>query len=146
MTFTEEAKKYLLTFCRNSIRALLNNMEKIWILGNDSTIDLDTCIKICGIDTTQYEDYILHLKNGDLNGAIKIIYDVYDYGYSVIDIMESLFGYIKSTHQLTEEQKYKVIKAFCKYITVFYTVHENVIELALFTANIYQFIRDDTVA
>lgn len=141
MQFTPEAKANLLAFCRNSIRALLNNMEKIWILGCDETIDLETCIKICGIDASQYEDYLIYLKGGDLNSAIKIIYDVYDYGYSVIDIMESLFGYIKTTTLLTEEQKYKVIKAFCKYITVFYTVHENVVELALFTAHIYPFVK-----
>lgn len=148
LVFTPEAKTNLLGFCRNSIRALLNNMEKIWILGNgggvathDHPIDLETCIKICGIDTTQYEDYLIHLRDGDLSGAIKIIYDVYDYGYSVIDIMESLFGYVKITTLLSEEQKYKVIKAFCKYITVFYTVHENVVELALFTANIFPYVR-----
>jgi len=38
---------------------------------------------------------------------------------------------------LKEEEKYKIIKLLCKYITIFYSVHENIIELALFTYDLY---------
>ena len=138
-----DAKDYLLTFCRNSIRTLINNMEKIWILGKDTKIDLETCIKICGIDTTKYGDYLTHLREKDLAAAICIMYDIYDYGYSVIDIMETLFAYVKTADALTEEEKYKMVPCFCKYITVFYTVHENVIELALFTRHIYDIMHEE---
>jgi len=138
MVIEPEAKEHLLKFCRNSIRTLINNMEKIWILGENEKIDLEICIKICGMDTSKYEQFLLCLRSKDLSGAVRIMYDIYDYGYSVIDIMESLFTYIKSTELLTEEEKYKMIPCFCKYITIFYTVHENVIELAFFTGRIYE--------
>jgi DNA polymerase III delta prime subunit len=138
MEIAADARVHLLSFCQNSIRALINNMEKIWILGKP--IDLETCIKICGIDTTQYEKYLRALRSQDVGAAIKIMYDIHDYGYSVIDIMETLFSYMKSTDILTEEEKYKIIQAFCKYITVFYTVHENIIELAYFTVHIAEII------
>jgi hypothetical protein len=36
---------------------------------------------------------------------------------------------------LTEKQKYKLISLLCKYITVFHNIHEDEIELALFTNN-----------
>jgi DNA polymerase III delta prime subunit len=138
LSLTPDAKEFLLKYNKHSIRSLINHMEKIWILNRP--IDLDTCMKLCGVDTTKLEHYIMALKNQDLNGAIKIMYDIYDYGYSVIDVMESLFGFIKLTNMLTEEQKYKAIKYFCEYITIFYTIHENVIELAFFTNDMYKLL------
>jgi hypothetical protein len=35
-----------------------------------------------------------------------------------------------------EIQKYNIIPYICKYITIFHNLHENEIELALFTNNI----------
>lgn len=137
----QDAKNFLLKYCKHSIRSLINHMEKIWTLGRPITID--TCVKLCGIDTTQYEKYMLALRNRDLPAAIKIMYDIYDYGYSVIDVMESFFGFIKMTQLVTEEEKYRIITYFCQYITVFYTVHENVIELAFFTNDMYKLLGTD---
>jgi DNA polymerase III delta prime subunit len=133
-----DAKVFLLKYCKYSIRSLINHMEKIWIL--DRPITIDTCVKLCGIDTSQYEKYLEMLRKSDLQSAIKIMYDIYDYGYSVIDVMESLFAFIKMTDLVNEEEKYKIIVIFCKYITVFYTVHENVIELAFFTNKMYRIL------
>jgi len=137
----QDAKNFLLKYCKHSIRSLINHMEKIWTLGRPITID--TCVKLCGIDTTQYEKYMWALRNRDLPAAIKIMYDIYDYGYSVIDVMESFFGFIKMTQLVTEEEKYRIITYFCQYITVFYTVHENVIELAFFTNDMYKLLGTD---
>jgi len=54
------------------------------------------------------------------------------------DILDYLFSFVKSTEMLNETQKYKIIPFLCKYITVFHNIHEDVIELALFTNNIYE--------
>lgn len=134
-----DAKAFLLQYCKHSVRSLINYMEKIWILGRPITIE--TCVKICGIDTSQYEKYVDKLRKGELNDAIKIMYDIYDYGYSVIDVMESLFQFIKMSDLFTEEEKYRIIVCFCEYITYFYTVHENIIELAFFTNAIYRILQ-----
>ena len=40
------------------------------------------------------------------------------------------------THLLTEDEKYKIIPYICKYITIFHNIHEDEIELALFTNNL----------
>jgi septum formation topological specificity factor MinE len=37
---------------------------------------------------------------------------------------------------IDEVIKYEIIKVLCKYITVFHNIHEDEIELALFTNNI----------
>ena len=50
-----------------------------------------------------------------------------------MDILDSYFKFIKMTTILNETQKYKIIKLICKYISIFHTLHEDDIELALFT-------------
>jgi hypothetical protein len=74
--------------------------------------------------------------NNQMDDAISLIYSIYDQGYSVIDILDNYFTFVKQTHLLTEEQKYKIIPYICKYIEIFYNIHEDVIELALFTFNL----------
>jgi hypothetical protein len=68
--------------------------------------------------------------------AIKLIYDVYDKGYSVMDILDNYFLFVKNTDIISEDEKYEVIPIICKYITVFHNIHEDEIELALFTNNL----------
>jgi hypothetical protein len=48
--------------------------------------------------------------------------------------------FIKSTNMLTEEEKYKIIPLLCKYITIFHNIHEDEIELSIFTNNLIQSI------
>ena len=48
--------------------------------------------------------------------------------------------FIKITNLYSEDEKYQIIPIVCKYISVFHDIHENEIELALFTNNIYNLI------
>jgi hypothetical protein len=41
------------------------------------------------------------------------------------------------TGLLTEDEKYEIVPLLCKYITIFYNVHEDEIELGLFTNNLF---------
>jgi hypothetical protein len=95
-------------------------------------------MKLCAeVNSIQFECFIDHLRKTDLHGAIKVIYDIYDYGYSVVDIYDYLFTFIKTTETLSVNEKYLLIPLFCNYITTFYSVHEDSIELALFTNRVY---------
>jgi hypothetical protein len=76
------------------------------------------------------------LRARRLSPAINILYDIHDYGYSVIDILDYFFTFVKTTDCFTEEEKYQIIPLLCKYITVFHSIHENCVELALFTNNL----------
>lgn len=139
LQISQESQEYLLTFSNNSIRELLNHLEKIFLLQKDDTglLDLALCKRICSnISFQQFEDYIQQLKSNNLKNAIKIFYDIHDYGYSVIDIFDYFFTFIKMSALLTEHQKYIIIPHLCKYITYFHSIHEDVIELALFTRDV----------
>jgi len=131
----QQAKDHLLLMSGNSIRTLINYLEKMYILSE--RIDIELCKKLCSnISFQNFENYIEKIKSHDLSGAIDILYNIHDYGYSVIDILDYFFTFIKITTIIDEETKYKIIPLLCKYITIFHNLHEDCIELALFTNNL----------
>ena len=140
ISIDEPIKEYILQISDNSIRNVINNVEKLYIL--EKEISLDDFKKMCSnISFKQFQDYIISFRNNKpVNSSIKILYDIYDYGYSVIDILDYFFSFVKKTDLLTETQKYKIIPIICKYITIFHSIHEDVIELALFTNEIHDIV------
>ena len=83
-----------------------------------------------------FEIYTELCKIGDLNSAIKNILILQERGFSVMDILDSYFFYIKYTDTIAENIKYEIVKILCKYITIFHNIHEDEIELSLFTNEI----------
>jgi len=139
-----ESKEYLIMISGGSIRVLINLLEKIYILGEPVNIEL--CKKICfNISFKEFELYLNCIQNKDLQGAIKVMYNIYDYGYSVIDILDYFFAFVKLTNMIDEETKYRVIPFLCKYITIFHNIHEDVIEIAILTNNLYNLIHDNII-
>jgi DNA polymerase III delta prime subunit len=134
-----DAQNYLLHTCDYSIRELITMLEKIWILVDSSqNVDLEQCSKIIStISSKHFENYITCLQNNQLVEAIHVMHGIYEYGYSVIDIFDFFFSYVKSSSLLTETEKYRLIPSLCEYITYFHNIHEDEIELALFTYTIF---------
>ena len=116
-------------------------MEKFKLLNKRITLNLAT--QLCtNISFLTFEDYTNKILNLQLQSAIQIIYELYEKGYSVMDILDNYFIFIKTTNILSEDQKYKIIPYLCKYITIFHNIHEDEIELALFTNNLIKILRD----
>ena len=135
VTITEEAELFILNVCNNTAKILINYIEKFKLL--DDIITLELAMKTCtNISFKTFENYTKSLKDGDINNAIDIFYDLYDKGYSVMDILDNYFLFIKGSSIILEEDKYKIIPFICKYIIAFYNIHENEIELAFFTNNL----------
>jgi DNA polymerase III gamma/tau subunit len=119
---------------------MINYIEKIFIYGKP--IDLETCKNICSsISFQKFKTYIENAKQNNLQEAINVLYDIHDYGYSVIDILDFFFTFVKQTDILAENVKYQIIPYLCKYITVFHDIHEDEIELALFTNNLIDIMK-----
>ena len=132
----DEAKQFILNVCNNNAKILINYMEKFKLLNED--VNIHNAINVCtNISYLLFEEYTMCIKNGELKKAIKILYDLYDKGYSVIDILDNYFLFIKITTCICETEKYDIIPLICKYITVFNNIHEDEIELALFSNNMY---------
>ncbi len=132
----DNAKKFLIDICENSFQKLLIFLEKFKIY--NKKITLNNAKKLCcNINYIDLQNYTTSwYKEKDYKKAIKIIFNIYDKGYSVLDILDNYFSFIKITDILSEEQKYITIKYICNYIAIFYKIHENKIELAFFTNNL----------
>ena len=131
----ESAEDFILNVCNNNAKILINYMEKFKLLGQEITLDLAT--NVCtNISFFLFEEYTELLKKRELQSAIKLLYNIYDKGYSVMDILDNYFLFVKITPSLSEDDKYKIIPYICKYITIFHNIHEEEIELALFTNNL----------
>ena len=135
----EDAQNFIFNISNNTIKVLINYMEKFKLLNTKITLTLAT--QLCSnISFVVFEEYTKSILDKQLLLAIQIMYQIYEKGYSVMDILDNYFTFIKSTAILTEDQKYKIIPFICKYITIFHNIHEDEIELSLFTNNIYQII------
>ena len=129
----KKAEDFILNICNNSIRLLINYMEKFKLLNISITEKKvkEICTNISFYEFEKYtEEWYI---NKDLKFAIQIINSIYKKGYSVMDILDSYFTFIKITDMIEENIKYKIIRLILKYIALFHTLHENEVELALFT-------------
>jgi len=143
LQLTADAKKYILSFSNYSIREVITHLEKINIL-SVGEVDLNKCKSIISnISHKQFEEYISMLRSKNINDAIQILYKIYDYGYSVIDILDLFYIFVKSTNNLSEDEKYRVLPCLCKYITYFHSMHEDIIEIVLFTNDLHHIISND---
>jgi DNA polymerase III delta prime subunit len=146
INISDEAIEYILKISDGAIRNIINNLEKIYIysLDKDGDVSSEKCIQLCSnISLQQFEIYIQSFQSRNLTKSIHILYNIHDCGYSVIDILNYFFAFVKITELISESRKYEIIKIVCKYITIFNKIHENVIELALFTNEIYNIYNDD---
>ena len=135
----EEAQEFILNICNNTCKVLINYMEKFKLLNKPITIEIanQICTNISFLLFTKYTESV---KNKNMIDSIEILLSIHDRGYSVMDILDNYFLFVKTTSLLEEEQKYKITSIICKYINIFYNIHEDEIELSLFTNNVISII------
>ena len=139
----DDALDFIINISNNTVKTIINYMEKFKLLNEKITLNLAT--QLCSnISFLNFEEYTRLVLNEKIREAIQLMYEIYDKGYSVMDILDNFFIFVKSTNTLTEEQKYKIIPCICKYISVFHNIHEDEIELSLFTNNVCDLLRDNT--
>jgi DNA polymerase III delta prime subunit len=133
----EDAEEFVLSICDNTVKTLINYMEKFKLIG--TTITVRVAMNVCtNISFLEFEKYTEKVKSKSLPEAVRILYEIYDKGYSVMDILDNYSLFVKMTNVLNENDKYAVISCICKYITIFHNTHEEPVELALFTNNVIQ--------
>ena len=170
ITITPAAQEFVLAVSANSVRTVINYLEKFKLLR--STVDLPLATAACtNISFQEFNEYTTlcqtagHVQSqvpgqtagqvqsqvqsqapgqvpgqapGQLAAAIARLYQIFDRGYSVMDILDTYFLFVKTTPLLSEDAKYAVIPLICKYIAIFHNIHEDKIELALFTNQLVQ--------
>ena len=140
ITIEDSVIDFIVKVCNGSIRILINYLEKFKLL--DQKINFDIANKVCtNISFIELDKYTNYCKKMELSSALKLINSLIVKGYSVTDILDSYFTFVKVTDNLTEQQKYTIIPLLCKYIAIFHDIHEDEIELALFTNNVINILQ-----
>jgi len=139
INISNETLKTFLKYCENSLRMMINYLEKFKLYNDEITEDVINSL-CTNISDNIFEKFINYLKEDKLVESIQLLNDIYNQGYSVMDILDSFFTYIKLTNTLDDNTKYKLIPYICKYIHIFHDIHEDEIELAIFVNNIIKFI------
>jgi DNA polymerase III delta prime subunit len=149
----KKCKMYLIESSNYSIKVLHKYLQKILYLLYDNRsyakkknlknnkLTIEVIKTICNnISFSYFDQYFNYLtcqeEKNHINNHIRasrILLEIYENGYSVIDILENMFYYVKTSSKLSTTQKYKVINYITKYINIFYTLHESEFELILLT-------------
>lgn len=131
----EDVVNFITTVCNGSVRILVNYLEKFKLV--DMAISIELASELCtNISFKELARYTEACKIGDLKSALCVMNKLIDKGYSVTDILDNYFTFVKITDLLNEDEKYNIIPFICKYVTIFHNLHENEIELLFFTNNI----------
>lgn len=140
ISITPDAKDFIISISNSCIRILINYLEKFKLLNDEISLSIvyDLCTNISYNDLIYFTNLCKNSSNLDV--AIDYIYKMHSRGYSVMDILDTYFTFIKYTDIVEEEKKYIIFKLLCKYISIFYTVHEDEIELILFTNSLIKIL------
>lgn len=143
INITPEALDFIIKISNNSIRVILNYLDKIKILNHNQIVDLNYIKNICtNIKYSEFDRYLQLIKEDKVKEAIEILDYYYSNGYSVIDILDIFFEYIKLTNIIDENLKFNIIESIIKSIIIFNEIHEDDIELSFFTLNLYRIIKN----
>lgn len=128
----------IIDLTNNNFHSIFNYLEKIKLIDSEKIQSITDILT--HINHSLFDSYFNNIKNKILHSAIDTLLYLFNDGYSVIDILDELFIYIKRTNILSEEEKYKIIPVICKYITIFYDIHEHEIELVFLTNNLMKIL------
>jgi len=135
----EAVERFVVDLAQNSLRELVNILEKMGVFFGSGE-NVSSTIRLADIQDlfhtriqTSFQELIGVLRGGDLHGGIRRMLGIVANGYSMVDIFDAFFKFVKGSPLLNEGEKYAAIEILCRYITILHTVHEETIEIVLFT-------------
>ena len=135
LTISDNIIDQIIKLSNYSIPQSINNLNKIILY--DSNINNINVENIISNITIEYFDiYINFCKTKNYKESFQHILKFVDNGYSVIDIIEDFFLYIKNYSQLDDKCKFEIIKVICSMINIINNINEENIELLFLTNNI----------
>lgn len=124
----------IITLSENNLLSVFHILQKCALLQENVELD-EEIIKIsCTIiNIEKIKGYFNLVKSNKINEGYNYLLEIVENGYSVIDILNELYLFVKITNILNEEEKYKCFKIISAYIVNFITVHEEELELLILT-------------
>ena len=75
-------------------------------------------------------------------GATQLLYEIHDKGFSVMDILDNFFCFLKQTDVICQGKIYVLVPVVCKYLMRLHDTHAHITELAFFTRSVVSEIRN----
>lgn len=125
--------EYIIKNSNYSIRMILTLIEKMRYIRKQFYSLEDIKNIISNISDNIFEKYTLFCLHNDIDNASYVVNNLIENGYSIIDILESYYDFIKRTNIIEEKQILDIVQIIGMYITYFYLIHENEIEIYFFT-------------
>ena len=135
-----DAIPYIVSLSNQCIRTILNYLEKYKIMDILITKEYIQSTHT-NIHAKLFETFTNSIISGEKITAVQTIMQLYRDGYSVMDILDAYYTFIKDA-SIAEELKYKLIKVICKFTVIFNNIHEHHIELLFFVQNCINIAND----
>lgn len=132
---TNEAKEYIIAHCNGKIKILFMFLQKIYYLNEKITLKLIEN-NFTMLSHNEFKQFFEACKKREYKNAFESINNFLSKGYSICDIFDEMFGFVKIQENNTvfnEEVKYEIIKLISKSTLILNTIHEENIELYFFT-------------
>lgn len=137
-TLTREQIYYLIDKNNFVLQKIYTDLEKIYLYNvSKKTIEDVTFYNLCGLNEyALFTEYMKYCLEDDYEHSFEMIESIIEKGYNVIDFLDFFNQYIKVSKNISEELRGEIIKLISYYITIYYTIHEDIIELSLFTLDL----------
>lgn len=134
-------KTNIIKYSNNSIKLMINNLEKYRILTNG---ELKNNYNIENINNNllleHLSNYYSECFKKNITHAVSILNNIYNDGYSLIDIIDYMYIYLKQENLLDIEIKYLIINILSKYIININNNNEDNMMLHFLTRDIIKII------
>lgn len=140
----KDALDHIISVSQGSARSVISYIEKASLVGGELT--LTKAEELCtDISWKEFEQFMVLITNNDLRSAILVLYDIHEQGFSVMDILDNFFCFLKQSECVTETQAYCLVPVVCKYLMRLHDVYSHITELAFFTRSAAEAVRTNKV-
>ena len=129
---SEETKTYIINISDFSINRMYNYLEKIKLLEENKSHEEYLKI-LTNISYYTFDKILILCKNKKKIDVYNEFNSIYEKGYSILDIFDFFFKFIKNQKNIDESIRYKIIKLLCEYISISDSINELDTELLLFS-------------
>lgn len=127
---SNSALQNMISISQLSITRLMNSLHKCSILGININTSLMRTITD-GLHTHQFKKYIDFCKEFKYKEALNIVLSIHQNGFSLVDIFDELYLYIKTLNN--DQEMYKILSVVSIYMKNTHNDHDHPLELIYLT-------------
>ena len=133
-----ELKDNIIKFSNNSVKLLINNIEKYRLIYDKIDYSIDYINN--NILVKDLRDFYKHCIDKDRDSAYNKLISIYEDGYSTIDIIEYMYTNLKFNNDFKNDIKYKIIQILSKYLVTINNTNEDELIIYYITNDIIDII------